>query len=427
MQMRDKQAAEIESRLSKLRQQYQDRQASKDRIIELQLKVIEADAAGLGFPSGDSVRPTPSSPPRGPANPFRNSKQVGSTPDDPMIRSVVPSAIVPAQRADQHDPIPTERTLDEAKRTYPTVVAELRNRGHFIESADGRLYAYANVDRRSGFSMVRVIDSVTGKLIATGLINSPVGALQFTNEGVASREADGLVQLRVPLKTRATHDRDVFEPGAAAANPEDQDPSPQGASLGQPGTSALSVSPHSSVTSEYNELRVQYRKAKARLAVAEAQFNALLASVQKQKPETSSADVKKLQPDSWKAVELARPDFEAAHRLLESKLELLELDLKTAISARDAAKSRLEQLTVAFKGKEVALLEVNKQTAALEAAELNVDRAKSLLSLFKSIKSEPLPPLEESPSAARVNEKANSGAHADHSDGVDDGLGNHGN
>jgi hypothetical protein len=189
MQMREKRAAEIETRLSKLRQQYQEREKVKDKIIDLQLKVIEADAAGLGFPGGGSFRLTP---------PF--SSRGGRA----------PSADAPAQRADQHDPIPTERTLDEAKRTYPTVVAELQNRGHFIESADGRFYAYANVDQRLGRSVIRVIDSKTGKLVATGMINARVGPLQFTNEGVASREADNSIQFRVPLKKHATRDGDTF-------------------------------------------------------------------------------------------------------------------------------------------------------------------------------------------------------------------------
>lgn len=59
MQMREKQAAEIKSRLAKLRQQYQAREKVKDQIIDLQLKVIERDAAGLGFPGNASPSPTP--------------------------------------------------------------------------------------------------------------------------------------------------------------------------------------------------------------------------------------------------------------------------------------------------------------------------------------------------------------------------------
>ena len=60
-------------------------------IIDLQLKVIEQDAAGLGFPSGDSFRARP-------APPLREFDGSGS-----------PSRNVPATRADQHDPIPEER------------------------------------------------------------------------------------------------------------------------------------------------------------------------------------------------------------------------------------------------------------------------------------------------------------------------------
>jgi hypothetical protein len=108
---------------------------------------------------------------------------------------------VPTIRADQHDPIPQERTLDEAKKIRPAEVAELKKRGHFIESTDGRFYAYANTDLRSRSSHIRVVDSATGKLIGAATINSVVGPLEFTDDGVASRETDGVLQLRVPLPT----------------------------------------------------------------------------------------------------------------------------------------------------------------------------------------------------------------------------------
>jgi uncharacterized protein (TIGR03067 family) len=59
MQAREKHAAEIESRLARLRKQYQEREAAKDKIIDLQLQVIESDAAGLGFPGASSPVATP--------------------------------------------------------------------------------------------------------------------------------------------------------------------------------------------------------------------------------------------------------------------------------------------------------------------------------------------------------------------------------
>jgi hypothetical protein len=516
MQTRDKQAAEIESRLSKLRQQYHDRQAAKDKIIDLQLKVIEADAAGLGFPGGDSSRPTPPSSIRRSANPFGNRKQVGAeTQDDPMIRSGLPSRNVPARRVDEHDPIPTERTLEEVKKTHAAVVATLKERGHFIESKDGKLYAYANVNYPSGPSHIRVVDSTTGKLVATGTINSVARPLVFTEDGVATRESFNIPSLRVPLNKRSGPKGDVFEPGSANRSRFDPmaaalDPgflkqhsanrqtrvgelSARGHFVGSPdgklyayvetggegvpeGTAEIRVcdvrtgqrlaavrikSPvgklkffnegvateevdgtvklrlslsaghdtqevlettrpapadarpaepaalvgpslsQSEFTSEFNALRDQYRKAKFWLVRAESRFNALVAEAQTQTPNASVDDVKKQQPDAWQAVELARPDFETAHRLLETKLEFLDLDRKSAKLAFETAEAKLRELTELHTRNAASFSEVNQQRAALEAADLNVERIGRLIHLFASIRSEPTPTSDAQPAGAR--------------------------
>ena len=62
MQERAQQAKEIESRLAKLRQQYEKRENLKDEIIELQLKVLEKAAEGLEFPLGGPGSGTPKYP-----------------------------------------------------------------------------------------------------------------------------------------------------------------------------------------------------------------------------------------------------------------------------------------------------------------------------------------------------------------------------
>lgn len=94
MQARQQQAQEIELRLAKLRQQYQEREKVKDEIIDLQLQVLEKEAAGLGFPealrgfispdslkssSGDLSNPTP---PIGTFNPPVPARRSG--PDGPV-------------------------------------------------------------------------------------------------------------------------------------------------------------------------------------------------------------------------------------------------------------------------------------------------------------------------------------------------------
>src|SRR6185436_2293276 len=60
MNAREKQAKEIETRLATLRQRYQERQKAANEILDLQLKVLENEAAGLGFTSGGSVTVVPS-------------------------------------------------------------------------------------------------------------------------------------------------------------------------------------------------------------------------------------------------------------------------------------------------------------------------------------------------------------------------------
>ncbi|EAQ82202.1 hypothetical protein DSM3645_00770 [Blastopirellula marina DSM 3645] len=51
MKQRDKQAKEIESRIKKLRDQYEARENAQDEIIDLQLQLLEKQAAGLEFPA----------------------------------------------------------------------------------------------------------------------------------------------------------------------------------------------------------------------------------------------------------------------------------------------------------------------------------------------------------------------------------------
>jgi hypothetical protein len=54
MRYREKQAKEIEERLARLKAQFESRQKAKDQIIDLQMKVLEQEADGLGFPGGQT-------------------------------------------------------------------------------------------------------------------------------------------------------------------------------------------------------------------------------------------------------------------------------------------------------------------------------------------------------------------------------------
>ncbi len=62
MNSREKQVQEIEARIEKLRKKYQERLKLKDQIIDLHLKVLENDAAGLGFPNDGPMSDSTESP-----------------------------------------------------------------------------------------------------------------------------------------------------------------------------------------------------------------------------------------------------------------------------------------------------------------------------------------------------------------------------
>jgi len=87
MKRREKNIVDLESRVQKLRAQFDKRQAAKDKILQLQLQVLSNEAEGLGFfsPSG---RVSPS--------PWPHSQYIGVQP---------PSNDVPPRRAQsRYDP-----------------------------------------------------------------------------------------------------------------------------------------------------------------------------------------------------------------------------------------------------------------------------------------------------------------------------------
>src|SRR5262249_27895343 len=56
MKQREKELADLEKRLSKLREQLERRRTKKQDIVDLQLKVVLNEADGLGFFSGNSAK-----------------------------------------------------------------------------------------------------------------------------------------------------------------------------------------------------------------------------------------------------------------------------------------------------------------------------------------------------------------------------------
>jgi len=187
MHVREVQAREIETRLAKLRQQYQAREKAKDEIIDLQLQVLEKNAAGLGFPgvSASSRTSDFDLPMSGiPSQPGQNTPGVGG--EDESLRMTHP---------------PTLQQLKD-KEPGSRFIEHLTRDGHFVESPDGKLFAWVNKffpNGPSGACEIRVSESATGRLVAAAKFASPVGMLKFTDEGVCTPEDGGVLKLLVPL------------------------------------------------------------------------------------------------------------------------------------------------------------------------------------------------------------------------------------
>jgi hypothetical protein len=258
----------------------------------------------------------------------------------------------------------------------PALVAQLKEDGHFIESADGKFYAYANTNRPAGPSEIRVLDAATGRLIATGTMNSVVGRLHITEDGIASKEADAALQLRVPLRSPRRSGAsdsagpDKLEPLADGTN---TDTLKRYAAAAAAQSRVADLTSNSTLVSEYNELRSQYVRAIGPYARATEQ----LKSVASKSP---TEDLIRQE------VERARPAVDEVERLLQAKLRLLEIDRRAAVLAVEHAKAKLAQLTELHNKRVVPTADVRAQQAEVQAAELSIERAETIIELFESIR-----------------------------------------
>ena len=327
MKVREAQAGEIEARLAKLREQYQARENAKDEIIDRHLQAIEQDAAGLGFPGADASSLT--------ASPDRR----------PMIGSTFhPQAVVPDEQLQKYGASARKR------------IEELARVGHFTRSSDGKLYAYVenNVEGAERTAQIRVCDARSGQRLFAANVEMPVGKLRFYSQGVATLDDDGKPTIRVSFNSYFPAD-DVQE----TTVPDRAYPGTL-----RPARSLPFVDPQQgSIISEYNELRNQYRVAQM------------------------SLDAQK-DPEARSAANLRRALAEAIH-LIDSKLRLLELDLKAAEIALRAAESKWNDAKDRYEANIETKSEFDKYRAARDTAQLEVERAKTLYDLFKSIKTTP--------------------------------------
>ncbi len=369
MQAREEQARAIENRLAQLRQQYKAREDARDGIIDLQLKVLEQNAAGLGFPpagvessASDALRDLYGGTGRNPSTPLND--------DSVVLPPPVRPGPMPTQPAGSNQ---AGKTLQDLLQTNGAEVSDLKKRGHFQESRDGTLYVYVNTNYPNGPSIIRVVESATGRLLEERFVNQVIPPIEWTDEGVASREEDGHLELRVPLsrETVPVTARDAEEALRKGA----ESPLPP-------------LSPLPGSLADYNDILSRYRKAKSQLDYLKESVNKWIVYRQEKQPEIT-IDAMKTESPLLREYELAQSRLQDAEQLVEAHLKLLDLDRKKALLARDAAKTKLEGLTVRYEQGLIQRDQVDDQRAALDAADVEVERANTLYQLFESIKEQP--------------------------------------
>jgi len=325
MQARQARAEEIQQRLDNLRKQYEDRMSNKDKIIDAQLTVLEDESHGL------DILP----------------QLFGGARND-RFRS--------AQR----------RTLELVKKEYPAEVSNLSKVGHFIESPDGSLYVYVDSNHPSGPSVVHIYHAKSGQVLFDATVDSVVGPLQFTDEGIAMQDAKGTPQLLLALTNRSAPGRPAYE--LRGAGPID-------------GAKVLSIranenflrTPRSEMQygterqfiSDYSLLRDRYR-------TANSEFQ-------------SALELRDRVPSAAPQLDKARAEWEDAQRLYRAKLSLIELDLHAAQIAAQAARKKLEDAEKLFAAQAISSSEVDQQRTATEGTEVEVKRIQTVLELFNSI------------------------------------------
>lgn len=393
MKLRKEQADQIDARLKKLREQYQSREAAKDSIIELQLQVIEKDAGGLGFPSASNGQ----SPAYGAG--MRVLVPYAARLDN---RQLLPGGSggwpPPGWRSEVNSEAGKQKKpLEQLKREQPALVSELTKIGHFLESPDGKFYVYANVNRPNGPSEILAVDSQTGKVLAVW--EHPlkaIGKLLLSKDDILTQEEDGATHARIRHSTfasrlsgnSASSNRSSNSTNDGSLNPASAPPGQAPAPGG--GYTPTTTSDQRGLMEEHEWLRVQYQSAKAILArFNEEQIKADLENARKQRGAQFTAEFEKEFLDSYKT---SRPrhqaQFEHMTRLLEAKLALLKLDVEAATTALVTAESKLREVQEKNAGGAGSATAVDQQMGAVRAAQIQVQRARTVLELFESIKNE---------------------------------------
>jgi hypothetical protein len=372
MKSRKEQADQIDARLKKLREQYQAREAAKDSIIDLQLQVLEKDAGGLGFP----FAPKPEYPSyeegsrRYPLLHYPTRRESGQLiPDESSNVS---------RRARQASVDQTQKLpLESLKKAQPALIDELTKAGHFIESPDGKFYAYANVNHPSGPSEILAVEAQTGKLLAIWSHPSRViGRLILSNEDILTQNEDGST---TPIIRHAAFASELSGKSSEATRHSRSESSP-----------ASETAAQGSAFADYQSLRSQYLNAKIQL-LTEDHIKSAMDREKNQRGDEFTVEKAKDRLETLKIFAARQQaQFDEAARVLEVKLRLLKLDVEQATLALQEAESKLQSAEQINATKPGAVNDGELQSLKLKlrTQQLQIERAKTVLALFESIKSQ---------------------------------------
>lgn len=346
MKARRAQAEEIEKRLNKLQEQYKAREAAKERIIDLQIEVLEKDAEGLGFPRDKFLV--------GP-NGFSGQRIVSP----------------------ENTHGPTLRDLSQS--VYGLRTEELKKKGHFVVSNDETMFAYVGVNYPNGPSKVYLQESATGKSLATYDTDGVVSEIRFQEGGVGVRMPKGKFEVRIPLGAESVNVR----PGPSDAQVAADHPLTKASMLAADNAGGGELD-------DYSKLRNRYLKAKEEFDRISKDWKNTVEEDRKKEPNVSIDELRARYHTFTPGFDWARNAFQEASAILDTKLKLLALDVESAKASFGLAEADYARAESINKSKPNAVndLEFRRLQAQMDKHKIELMRAETILNLFQSIKTE---------------------------------------
>jgi hypothetical protein len=358
MKARKAQAEEIEKRLNKLQEQYKAREAAKERIIDLQIEVLDKDAEGLGFPKGGGEAE---------ANHFGGGSRNRVDPRNDA------TSLIEKSVSNRGATIQT-RPLEVIKLRSPELVHELKKKGLFVVSDDQSTFAVVEGNYPNGPWTVLLLDSASGKLLAKYEPDSAVAEIRFQEGGVGVRTEEGKFEVRIPLGAAPVDSRPV----PSQEKPDFVDNSPANANR------LATDNVGGGELNEYRQLRLQYLQSKIKVENADIDVKSLMAPLKEQNKTFDEGEFSKKYKLSMES------QFRQWTTILETKLKLLAFDVQSSKASfvSNEAEFAKAQLINNSKPNAVSELELRRLQAQMDNCRIELMRAETIYDLFQSIEAE---------------------------------------